>query len=308
MIDDYDLRLTLVLRPCGNTRVETSTTTQKPVRIIPSPTCIVQAAKLRKQTDFQDSGEECVMSTQKYIKKVVDDVGEDVDFKRGSWVSAIEYMDANGGIVSGCLGYIKNFLKNGKLDRVVALVKSCTPNVLGDLIVTLKDLLCTIDGSIHHKVIDDGGYGKDITVFHKDTVPGSGSGVGGSGMLDEEEIMKCLGEKEMVELELQELLDFLFLGAEGGALGSPGALKPSIHPVMAIFLYPLEAEVEAASALEVEVEATFLVGALKVGVEAVGALDPVEVEATCLVRAIDLVLVEVETTCLVGVLDLVGSP
>nr|GEV81906.1 EEIG1/EHBP1 N-terminal domain-containing protein [Tanacetum cinerariifolium] len=42
-----------------------------------------------------------------------------------------------------------------------------------------------------------------VKVFHKDTVPGSGSGVGGSGMLDEEEIMKLLEEKEMVELELQ---------------------------------------------------------------------------------------------------------
>nr|GFA21035.1 hypothetical protein [Tanacetum cinerariifolium] len=139
------------------TRVETSTTTQnsnveKPVRIIPDPTGIVQAAKLLKQTDIQDGGEECVID-------------------------------------------IKNFLKNVKLDQVVAIVKSCTSNVLGDLTVTLKDLSSTIVGSIHHKVIDEG-------VFYKDTVLGSGSGVGGSGMLDEEEIIKLLEEEKMAKLEL----------------------------------------------------------------------------------------------------------
>nr|GFC05483.1 transposase, MuDR, MULE transposase domain protein [Tanacetum cinerariifolium] len=89
-------------------------------------------------------------------KKVVEDVGDDEDFKRDSWVSAIKYVNANGGIVSGCLGDIKNFLKNRKLNHVVAIVKSFTLNVLGDLTLTLKDLS------------------------------------GGSGMLDEQEIRKLL--------------------------------------------------------------------------------------------------------------------
>nr|GEV99709.1 integrase, catalytic region, zinc finger, CCHC-type, peptidase aspartic, catalytic [Tanacetum cinerariifolium] len=71
----------------------------------------------------------------------------------------------------------------------------------------------------------------------------------------------------------QGFLEFFFLGAKVGALGSSGALKPSTQPVMAIFMYPLGAEVEAACALEVKVEATCLIGALEV-----------EVEATCLVE------------------------
>ncbi|GJU65580.1 ribonuclease H-like domain-containing protein [Tanacetum coccineum] len=83
---------------------------------------------------------------------------------------------ATGGIVTGCLGDIKNFLKNGKLEQVVAIVKSCSSNVIGDLTVTMKDLSGTIPGTIHHKVIGDRDYGKYITVFRKDTVPGSGSG------------------------------------------------------------------------------------------------------------------------------------
>ncbi|GJY71824.1 hypothetical protein Tco_0475527 [Tanacetum coccineum] len=169
------------------------------VRIIPGLEGIFQVAKLLKQTDIQDCGEGCVMSTQEYIKKVVEDVGED----------------------------IKNFIKNGKLNQVVAIVKSCTSNVIGDLTVTLKDLSGTIPDTIHHKVIDDGGYGKDIVVrsalildnvlvftpkpsmyylnirmrnvvkvFHKDMVLGSGSGVGGSEMLmEEEEIVKLMEEE-----------------------------------------------------------------------------------------------------------------
>nr|GEW72599.1 hypothetical protein [Tanacetum cinerariifolium] len=87
---------------------------------------------------------------------------QDEDFKCGSWVSAIEYANANGGIVSGCLGDIKNFLKNEKLDQVLETVKSCTLDVLCDLTVTLEQL-------------------SDIF-----PVIGSGDGVGGSGMLDEE--------------------------------------------------------------------------------------------------------------------------
>ncbi|GKE06896.1 hypothetical protein Tco_1398914 [Tanacetum coccineum] len=205
-INDFDLRLTPVIRPCSSTHVETSTTTQKPVRIIPGPTGI----------------------------KVVEDVGEYEDFKSGSWVSATEYMNVNGGIVSGYLGDSKNFLKNEKLDHVVAIVNFFTPNVIGHLTVTLKDLSGTIHGTIHHKVIDEGDYGKDIIVvaalilanvsvfspkpsmhylhitmknvvkvFCKDIVPGSGSGVGGSRMLmEEEEIVKLIKE-EMVDLELQ---------------------------------------------------------------------------------------------------------
>ncbi|GKC86912.1 nucleolar protein 56-like protein, partial [Tanacetum coccineum] len=104
-----------------------------------------------------------VMSTQEYMKKVV----EDEDFKSESWVSATDYVNVNGGTVSRCLGDIKNFLKNEKLDQVVAIVKSCSPNVIDDLTVTMKDLSGTIPGTIHHKVIDEGGYGKDSTVYSR---------------------------------------------------------------------------------------------------------------------------------------------
>ncbi|GJS49747.1 ribonuclease H-like domain-containing protein [Tanacetum coccineum] len=219
-IDDSDLPLTHVLRPCNRHVRETITITstqntdgivqveENPVRIIPGPA--------------------------EYMKQVVEDVGEDQDFNSGSWVGATEYVKANGGIVSGCLGDIKTFLKNEKLEQVVAIIKSCSLNDLGNLKVTVKDLSGTLAGSIHYKVINDRGYGKEITigsaiiivnisvfspnpsmyylnitkknvvkVFHKDFVPGNGSGVRGSGMLmEEEEIVKLVEEEEMADLEL----------------------------------------------------------------------------------------------------------
>ncbi|GKA77606.1 hypothetical protein Tco_0784067 [Tanacetum coccineum] len=81
------------------------------------------------------------MTTQEHIRKVIEDVREDGDFMRRLWISAVEYLNGDRGITSGCFGDIKTFCKNGKLDKVVAIVKSSMPNVLGDLTVTLKDPL-----------------------------------------------------------------------------------------------------------------------------------------------------------------------
>ncbi|GKC98263.1 transposase, MuDR, MULE transposase domain protein [Tanacetum coccineum] len=47
---------------------------------------------------------------------------------------------------------------------IFAIVKSCSPNALGDLNVTLKDLSGTVPGTIHYKVLDVSSYEKDITV------------------------------------------------------------------------------------------------------------------------------------------------
>ncbi|GJY05609.1 RNA-binding family protein [Tanacetum coccineum] len=152
------------MRSFSTTRVEPSPLTLNPVRIIPGPAGIVQQAKLLKEKVFILDSDGALMSTQEYMQKVVEDVGEDDDFKSGLWVSATNYVNAFGGTVTGCLRDIEFFLKNGKLDQVVAIVKSCSPNVLGDLTVTMKDLSGTIPETIHYKVIGDDGYGKDITV------------------------------------------------------------------------------------------------------------------------------------------------
>ncbi|GJZ93138.1 hypothetical protein Tco_1116154 [Tanacetum coccineum] len=185
-IDDSDLRLTPVLRPSSSTLVQTPLSTQRPIRIIPGPAGIVQLAKLRKQSEIQESGGDSVLSTQEYMKKVVEDVGDDEDFKIGSWVNATDYVNANGGIVSGCLGDIKKFLNKEKLDQVVAIVKSCSSNAIGDLTMTMKDLsgvaliLANVSvfspkPSMHYLNITKRNV---VKVFPKDTVSGSRSGSG----------------------------------------------------------------------------------------------------------------------------------
>nr|GEV09132.1 transposase, MuDR, MULE transposase domain protein [Tanacetum cinerariifolium] len=98
------------------------------------------------------------------MQKVIEDVGEDVDFNSEAWVSATNYVIAFGGIVTGCLGDIDNFLKKEKLEQVIAIVKSCYLNALGDLNVTLKEVSGTVPGTIHYKALDVGSYGKDITI------------------------------------------------------------------------------------------------------------------------------------------------
>nr|GEV22412.1 hypothetical protein [Tanacetum cinerariifolium] len=188
------------MRSCSSTHVETSITTQNQVRIIPGLAGIVQAAKLLKQTDIQDSGEECVMSKKNILRKLLK-----------MWVM-IRILS----VVHG----------------LARLIKSCTPSVLGDLIVTLQDISSTIPSTIHHKVINEGGgYGMDITVrsalilanvsvfspkpsmhylnitmrnmdkvFRKDIGSGSGSGVC-ENVNDEKDQYKLDGEALNLALE-----------------------------------------------------------------------------------------------------------
>nr|GEW46286.1 hypothetical protein [Tanacetum cinerariifolium] len=121
-------------------------------------------AKLRKIANTREGGEESVISTYKYIIKVIEDACEDDDFTHASWLSVLDYVNVDGGIVTGCFVDVKKYLKNGKLKKVVAVIKSCTSNALGDLIVTLKDLSGTISGTIHYKLLTEERFAKAITV------------------------------------------------------------------------------------------------------------------------------------------------
>nr|GEU81239.1 hypothetical protein [Tanacetum cinerariifolium] len=115
--------------------------------------------KLRKLADTWEGREESVMSTQEYIRKVIENVGEDDNCMRASWLSMLDYVNVDEGIIKkGCFRDVKKFLKNGKLEKVVAVIKSS--NALGDLIVILKDL----SGNIHYKVLTEEMFAKGITV------------------------------------------------------------------------------------------------------------------------------------------------
>ncbi|GKD29336.1 hypothetical protein Tco_1240114 [Tanacetum coccineum] len=210
--DDSDLRLIPVLHPSSSTRVETSPSTQNPVRIISGPAGIVQASKLLKQKDILLGLDGAIMYAQEYMKKVVEDVGEDEDFKSGSWVNATDYVNENGGTISGCFEDIKNFLNNGRLDQVVAIFKSCSLNVIGDLTVTMKDLsVFSPKPSMHYLNIT---MRNVVKVFRKDTVPGSGSGYLTEKeqqqlLLDEDELRETLEEEAKAEKELEERIKML---------------------------------------------------------------------------------------------------
>ncbi|GKD52798.1 transposase, MuDR, MULE transposase domain protein, partial [Tanacetum coccineum] len=79
-------------------------------------------------------------------------------------VTALEFINDGGEIKGGCFGDIKSYLKNGKNEKVVAIITSCTPNVICDMNVTLKDPSGTMSSTIHYKVLLDDGYTKDIKV------------------------------------------------------------------------------------------------------------------------------------------------
>lgn len=125
----------------------------------------------RTHGDNSCVGNEEPIPTQEYIRRVIENGDEkDDDFNRSPWVCALDFvrslgaMEGNGTVSETSLNSIKNGFNNEKVALVVAIIKSCTSNGLGGMMVTLKDPTGTIDASIHHGVISEGNFGKDISV------------------------------------------------------------------------------------------------------------------------------------------------
>ncbi|GKE01996.1 hypothetical protein Tco_1389979, partial [Tanacetum coccineum] len=95
----------------SSTCYEPSSSTLNPVSIIPGLAGLVQRAKQLKENVFILDPDGALMSTQEYMQKVVEDVGEDSDFNSGAWISASNYVLSTGGTITGCLGHIDNFLE-----------------------------------------------------------------------------------------------------------------------------------------------------------------------------------------------------
>nr|GEW89730.1 hypothetical protein [Tanacetum cinerariifolium] len=87
-------------------------------------------------------GHDNIMTTQEYVKKVNEEVSEDDHFTLSLWLSTIVHLHGEGVMPSGYLGDMKKYCINGKLELVVSVVMTCTPNALGDMTVTLKDPTC----------------------------------------------------------------------------------------------------------------------------------------------------------------------
>ncbi|GJX12041.1 putative reverse transcriptase domain-containing protein [Tanacetum coccineum] len=144
------------MHPSSSTRVEPSPSTPNPVRIIPSPAGLVQ------QKVFILDSDGALMSKQEYMQKVVEDVGEDDDFKSGSWVNATNYVNVNGDTVTGYLGDIKNFLSQVLFSEYAWRSHRAALILANVLVFTPKP-------SMHYLNIT---MRNVVKVFHKDTVPG----------------------------------------------------------------------------------------------------------------------------------------
>ncbi|GKE11112.1 reverse transcriptase domain-containing protein, partial [Tanacetum coccineum] len=120
---------------------------------------------LQINADVMEVGHENVMPTQEYVRKISEDVFEDDHFTLGPWLSTIVYLHGEGVMACGCLGDMKKYCKNGKLEMIVGIVMSCTPNSLGDMTITLKDPTGIMGGTIHYKVFEkEDGYAKSFKV------------------------------------------------------------------------------------------------------------------------------------------------
>nr|GEV17909.1 hypothetical protein [Tanacetum cinerariifolium] len=98
---------------------------------------------------LMEGGHDNVTLTQEYVIKINEDVSEDDHFTLGPWLRVVVYLHGEGVMASGYLGDMKKYCKNGKLERVVGIVMTCTLNALGDMTVTLKDPTGTMGGTIH---------------------------------------------------------------------------------------------------------------------------------------------------------------
>ncbi|KAG5618869.1 hypothetical protein H5410_018693 [Solanum commersonii] len=142
-----------------------------PQRLIPGPAGAVQVAMLQRTHDRQchssiSSQRDNPIPTQEYIRRAVENSTEfDYDFQSNPWLCALEFVGAEKGkIPCTPLSSVNKCLEAARVDQVVAVVKSCTQNGLGGLMVTLKDPTGSIGASIHHKVLGESQHGKDICI------------------------------------------------------------------------------------------------------------------------------------------------
>ncbi|XP_010694562.2 uncharacterized protein LOC104907345 [Beta vulgaris subsp. vulgaris] len=164
--DDTDLSSsTSLLRHCTHQPRLSNITSQPPQqqpstihRLIPGPAAAIQAAMHRHNNANQPSE----ISTQEYIRRVEEDSGE--EFSRRPWVFALEFLHRHGMADTTPVSAIKKCVNAQRIDKVVAIVKSCAPNGLGDVMITLKDPTGTISASIHRKVLSLEEFGKMLAV------------------------------------------------------------------------------------------------------------------------------------------------
>ncbi|XP_038989144.1 uncharacterized protein LOC103722211 isoform X2 [Phoenix dactylifera] len=137
------------------------------LRLIPGPAGAVQAAMHRKSATtaaaaVREHGSSSCWEDQDGDGWMLDMDEEDGDFKLNPWLCAMEFLGAGCSLVSP-ISSIETWTAE-RVPQVVGIIKSCTPNGLGDLFLTLKDPTGTIGASVHRKVLTESNLGGDISV------------------------------------------------------------------------------------------------------------------------------------------------
>ncbi|KAK7358126.1 hypothetical protein VNO77_00047 [Canavalia gladiata] len=160
-VDDSDL--STFLRPCKRRSDSNSSSSSSSSALIPGPAGAVQAAMMNRSHDDP-------LPTQEFLRRVVQNGDQsDRDFNTNPWLCALQFVRSQGTVdgddVAHCtpLSSIKKHPNVERVAQVVAVIKSCTPNGFGDMMVTLKDPTSTVNASVHRKVFTEGEFGKDIT-------------------------------------------------------------------------------------------------------------------------------------------------
>nr|GEU49735.1 hypothetical protein [Tanacetum cinerariifolium] len=144
--------VTLIPGPSGvvhvssSTRVEPSTSNLNPVRIIPGPAGLVQQAKLLKEKFFILDPDGALMSTQQYMDKVVEDVGDDDDFKS----AAEEFC-----LVSGLKFGVENFTDYNKAKDPIPFRRRVFSSDLDGRPIRGKDVLLLIESDVFKRLDDN---------------------------------------------------------------------------------------------------------------------------------------------------------
>ncbi|BAT72626.1 hypothetical protein VIGAN_01004700 [Vigna angularis var. angularis] len=147
-VDESDL--SAFLRPCNAQSTSSS--------LIPGPAGAVQAVMSNRCRDDP-------LPTQEFIRRV--GLEGHRDFSTNPWLCAIRFVCSQGMVDADDVahGTPLNSIKNTeRVPLVVAVIKSCTPNGLGDMKITLKDPTATVSASVHRKVLAQPEFGKDFAV------------------------------------------------------------------------------------------------------------------------------------------------
>nr|XP_019703850.1 uncharacterized protein LOC105037910 isoform X2 [Elaeis guineensis] len=141
--------------------------TTVPPRLIPGPAGAVQAAMHRKSATAAGAAARAPGSASCWEDLdqdggMLDMDEEDGDFKLNPWLCAMEFLGAGCSLVSPISSIMMRSVE--RVPQVVGIIKSCTPNGLGDLSLTLKDPTGTIGASVHRKVLTESNLGSEISV------------------------------------------------------------------------------------------------------------------------------------------------